>query len=157
MMAFTLFDDVEKQMMDMLRVFEYPRFGRVGPAEPGTTTLREISNCRHYPFMRARIDLVESPNAYRVIVELPGVKKEDIKVSVEEGNVLNIEAEKHETINKEQDKVHYSELRSGTFRRSVTLPQGASADKVKSSFDNGLLELEFPKSQKEASKIISIS
>ena len=154
-MAF--FDDLERQMMDMIRSFEYPSFGGIEPLESAPSSSREVNNRRQYPFMRARMDLVESPNAYRVIVELPGVKKEEIKVSVDEGNVLNIEAEQHEVINREQDKVHYSERRYGTIKRSVTLPQGASPDKVKANFNDGLLELEFPKTQKEASKLITIS
>jgi HSP20 family protein len=156
MVTFTLFDDIEKQMVDMLRASEHPGFGRVEPVENGIN-LRKISNCRQHPFMRARIDLFESPGAYKVILELPGVKKEDIKVSVDEGNVLNIEAELPETLNKELDKVHYRELRYGTFSRSVNLPHGASTDNVKARLNNGLLELEFPKTQKEASKLITIS
>jgi HSP20 family protein len=155
-MAFTLFDDIDRQMMEMIRALNHPSFGRIEPEECPSPS-REITTRRQYPFMRARMDLVESPTAYKVIVELPGVKKEAIKVSVDEGNILNIEAEQHEVIDKEQDKVHYSERRYGTIKRSVTLPQGASADKVKANFNDGLLELEFPKTQKEASKLISIS
>jgi HSP20 family protein len=154
-MAF--FDDLERQMMDMIRSFEHPSFGRIEPAESGSSSSRDVTNRRQYPFMRARMDLVESPSAYRVIVELPGVKKEEIKVSVDEGNILSIEAEQHEVINKEEDKVHYGERRYGMIKRSVTLPQGASADKVKANFNDGLLELEFPKTQKEPSKRITIS
>src|SRR4051794_22826927 len=75
-MAF--FDDLERQMMDMIRSFEYPSFGRIEPAESGPSPSRDATNRRQYPFMRARMDLVESPSAYRVIIELPGVKKEEI-------------------------------------------------------------------------------
>jgi HSP20 family protein len=155
-MVFTLFDDIDRQMMEMIKALHHPSFGRIEPPECPSPS-RETTTRRQYPFMRARMDLIESPTSYKVIVELPGVKKEAIKVSVDEGNILNIEAEQNEAINKEEDKVHYSERRYGTIKRSVTLPQGASADKVKANFNDGLLELEFPKSQKEASKLISIS
>lgn len=159
-MTFTYFDDIERQMVDMLRAFDYPSFGRIEPpttaeAPSGSRDVAAASRRGYYPFMRAKMDLVETPKAYKVLVELPGVKKEDVKVSVDEG-VLTVQAEQNETINREEDKYHYSERRYGTIKRSVSLPQGISPDNVKASFNNGLLELEFAKSEKEAAKLISI-
>lgn len=155
------FDDIERQMMDMLRAFDFPSFGRIEPpasmneASANTSSARDLPARRNYPFLRAKMDLVETPKAYKVLVELPGVRKEDVKVSVDEG-VLTVQAEQNETINKEEDKYHYSERRYGTIKRSVSLPQGIAPDKVKASFNNGLLELEFQKSEKEAAKLITI-
>lgn len=156
------FDDIERQMMDMLRAFDFPSFGRIEPPTPmseqlgaNTSSARDLTARRNYPFMRAKMDLVETPKSYKVFVELPGVRKEDVKVSVDEG-VLTVQAEQNEMINKEEDKYHYSERRYGTIKRSVSLPQGIAQDKVKASFSNGLLELEFQKSEKEAAKLISI-
>ena len=83
------------------------------------------------------------------------MRKEDVKVSVDEG-VLTVQAEQNEVINSEADKYHYSERRYGTIKRAVSLPQGVSSDNVKASFNNGLLELEFQKPEKEAAKMISI-
>ena len=161
-MAFTYFDDIERQMMDMLRAVDhnFPSFGRIEPPSDAnhtaSSTGRDVAGCRRsYPFMRAKLDLVETPKAYKVFLELPGVRKEDVKVSVDEG-VLTVQAEQNEVIDSEADKYHYSERRYGTIKRAVSLPQGVSSDNVKASFNNGLLELEFQKPEKEAAKMISI-
>lgn len=109
---------------------------------------------RTQPFVSASLDLVEGPDSYKVHVDMPGVKKEDIKVHVD-GDVLTVEAERRETSEKSDEHYHYSERRFGRIKRQVALPSGADTKSAKAKFEDGLLELEFVKAP-EASKRQSI-
>lgn len=102
-------------------------------------------------FMGTRLDLVESPNAYKVHVDLPGVRKEDIKVHVE-GDLLTIEAERKEQVERNEEQYHYSERRFGTYKRQVALPSSADTGKVNAKFENGVLEVELGKSEEAAKR-----
>ena len=90
-------------------------------------------------------------------VELPGVKKEDIIVHVD-SDILTVEADRKESVEKDTERYHYSERRFGTVKRQIQLPKSASVKNVKAKFDNGLLELEFEKirEQQEKRQVIEI-
>lgn len=92
----------------------------------------------------ARLDLVESPRDIRVTVELPGIKKDDVQVHLED-NVLSIQAERKEQVNKDTDRYHYSERSFGKVYRQLWLPTPVDADNIQSKFENGVLELCLPK------------
>lgn len=104
-------------------------------------------------FLSAKLDMVEQPNEFRVSVDLPGVKKEDIQVHVENG-MLSVAAERREE--KQSDgkdaRYHYAERRYGSIKRVVSLPEGADAEKVKASFEDGVLTLDFAKKAGGASR-----
>lgn len=112
----------------------------------------------------AKLDLVEGRNDIDVSMELPGVRKEDLQVHVDqEGRLLTIQAERREQSKKEGDgssdsKYHYSERTYGLIKRTVVLPPSADVDKVKSSFADGVLHLHFPKkAPSETMKQITIA
>jgi HSP20 family protein len=99
---------------------------------------------------KARIDVAEKENAYKVKVELPGVAKEDITVDIE-GASVSIQAKVIETREqKEGERVLYSERNAQTFARSFELPQPVDSAAAKAEFVNGVLTLTLPK--KEVSK-----
>jgi HSP20 family protein len=92
-----------------------------------------------------RLDVEEDDKSYTIKAEIPGVKKEDIKVSVE-GNQVSISAEvKKETEEKKGNKVVRSERHYGSVSRSFTLAQEVDQGEAKARYDNGILELALPK------------
>ncbi|ESQ47298.1 hypothetical protein EUTSA_v10027986mg [Eutrema salsugineum] len=114
-----------------------------------------------YPFRRfhewsgrstALIDWMESPNAHIFKINVPGYNKEDIKVTIEEGNVLSIRGErlKEEEKEKKENLVwHVAEREAfsgkGEFLRRIELPENVRVDQVKAHAENGLLTVVVPK------------
>lgn len=90
------------------------------------------------------MDVIESPSSVSVKIELPGVRKEDVQVHIED-NVLSIAAERREEKVKDTDKYYYSERSFGRVYRQVWLPSPVDEDKVETSFNDGILELNFAK------------
>jgi len=88
--------------------------------------------------------------------ELPDVKKEDVKVTVENG-VLTISGERKFEKEEKKKKYHRVERAFGTFVRSFSLPDVADASKVKAEFKNGMLTVHVPKSEKAKPKQIEVN
>ncbi|MBA0790483.1 hypothetical protein Gohar_015129 [Gossypium harknessii] len=107
----------------------------------------------------ARVDWKETPEAYVFKADLPGLKKEEVKVEVEEGRVLQISGERSKEQEEKNDKWHRVERRSGKFLRRFTLPETAKMDQVKASMENGVLTVTVPKVEykKPEVKAIEIS
>lgn len=78
-----------------------------------------------------------------VTAEIPGVKKEDLKVHVD-GKVLVIEGERKQEKEEKREGYYHSERSYGQFYRSISLPEGANADQVAAQFNNGMLEVTVP-------------
>ena len=92
-----------------------------------------------------RLDLTESETGYVVKAEIPGVKKEDISVSLE-GSTVSISAEvKHEKAEKEGDKVVRNERYYGMVSRSFTLPTDVDMAKSAAAYEGGVLTLTLPR------------
>jgi HSP20 family protein len=101
------------------------------------------------------LDLYEDANDVVVKASVPGVKPEDIKVTVE-GNVLRIEGESKAEEHVEKRNYVFRERRSGRFVRSVSLPAGVDADKAKAEFEHGVLTLTIPKKEEARTKTIQV-
>ena len=102
-------------------------------------------------------DVREDENGLQVVVELPGMSSEDVSVTVENG-VLSISGEKRQE-NEEGDaesNYHLVERRYGKFERTFRLPRSVDSGKVKAKFDNGLLTVDLPKSEKAKKRQIQI-
>ncbi|MFT4588669.1 MAG: HSP20 family protein [Candidatus Binatia bacterium] len=89
------------------------------------------------------LDLVEDKESFVATVELPGLKKDGIEVSFEEG-VLTISGERKVEERKEIDGVHRTERVFGTFSRSVRLPKPVNEAKVKAAYKDGILTVSLP-------------
>jgi HSP20 family protein len=101
------------------------------------------------------LDMYETDGAVVVKATLPGVKPEDVEISVL-GDTLTIKGEvKHEQED-EQREYTMRERRYGRFFRSVTLPRDIDADKTRAEFEDGVLTLEIPKSESARSRTIRI-
>ncbi|XXG61751.1 hypothetical protein AAC387_Pa05g0283 [Persea americana] len=110
-------------------------------------------------FANARIDWKETPEAHVFKADLPGLKKEEVKVELEEGRVLQISGERSREKEETNDKWHRVERSSGKFLRRFRLPENAKVDEVKAAMENGVLTVTVPKEQvkKPDVKAIDIS
>ncbi len=105
---------------------------------------------------RMKVDVAEKNGAYLVTAELPGVKKEDIHVSIDGAQVtLEAEVKREKEANKEERVLHTERL-YGKVSRSFTLPQEVDEAKAEAKFRDGVLELTLPKKAAAQRKQISI-
>jgi HSP20 family protein len=102
------------------------------------------------------IDLRESEEQYVLEAALPGVKPEDIDVSVQ-GNQLRIQGELKQGEDKQGERYHYRERRYGQFQRTIALPSNVKADQVACEFQGGLLTVTLPKAEEARPRRIQIS
>jgi HSP20 family protein len=101
------------------------------------------------------VDISEDEKEWLVKADLPEVKKQDVKVTVEDG-VLAISGER-KSEKEEKDKKYLRIERSyGNFARSFTLPDGADGSKVSAEFKDGVLKVRLPKSEKVKPKTIEV-
>lgn len=101
------------------------------------------------------LDVEEEADQFVVQAELPGMRKEEIKVSVT-GDTLTISGERKREAEEKGKTFHRLERSYGRFSRSVTLPGEVEVDKVKAKYENGVLTLTLPKSERAISKEIPI-
>jgi HSP20 family protein len=101
------------------------------------------------------VDIAEDDKEYTIKVELPGVNKEDVRVSVE-GGVLSITGERKAEKEEKNKKYHRIERSYGSFARSFTLPEGAAGDKVSAEFKDGVLRVHLPKDEAAKRKSIEV-
>ena len=102
-----------------------------------------------------RADLVESKDAYEATLELPGLKKDDIKVNVED-NVLTVSGERVEEKQEKEKEYHRVERRYGSFCRTFSLPAKIDAEKIKASYKDGVLSVSLPKAPEAKRKEVKI-
>lgn len=86
---------------------------------------------------------------------LPGIKKEDISISLE-NSTLKVTGERMSKTEQDKDKVHFSEFRYGKFERSIALPKNAETEKVDARFEDGLLTINILKKEDAKPKQIVI-
>jgi HSP20 family protein len=101
------------------------------------------------------VDIAEDDKEYLIKAELPDVKKEDVKVTVENG-VLTITGERKFEKEKKGKKYHRMERAYGSFMRSFMLPEGAAGDKISAEFSDGVLKVHLAKSAEAKSKPIDV-
>ena len=101
------------------------------------------------------VDITEDEKEYLIKAELPEVKKEDVKVTVENGT-LSITGERKLEKEEKGKKFHRVERSYGSFMRSFTLPEGATGDKVSAEFKDGVLKVHLPKSEEVKPKSIDV-
>jgi HSP20 family protein len=102
------------------------------------------------------LDAFEDKDKYVVSVELPGLSKEAINVTVHDG-VLTISGERKSNTESKDGTVHRTERSYGKFSRSVSLPTAVKADKVSAGYKDGVLIVEIPKAEEARPKNVAIS
>jgi HSP20 family protein len=107
------------------------------------------------PAWAPALDISERKDAYLVTVELPGVKLDDLQITVED-TLLTIQGERHVPNDSSEQQYHRIERRYGAFRRSITLPAHVMADAVEASFEDGVLQIVVPKAEEAKPKRIQV-
>lgn len=102
------------------------------------------------------VDIWEDKENLFLEAELPGIKSEDVELSIE-NNVLTLRGERKFEKNAEGDNYHRVERSYGSFTRSFTLPQTVSTEGVKAEFNEGLLRVTLPKREETKARKIEIS
>jgi HSP20 family protein len=105
---------------------------------------------------RVKVDVSEKNGAYKVAAELPGVRKEDINVSIDGAQVTLSAEVKQEKEASPEERVLHTERVFGKVTRSFTLPQEVDESKAEAKFRDGVLELTLPKKAAAQRKQISI-
>ena len=91
-----------------------------------------------------RIDISEDKDNINVVAEIPGVKKDDIKITLQD-NILTIEGEKKKETEQKEKNFFRSERMYGSFKRCFTLPDMVDSEKVEAKFENGMLNIQLKK------------
>jgi HSP20 family protein len=130
---------------EMNRIFN-TFFDSPTPRGNGKTTLR-----RWIPAM----DVVEADGQYVLRADLPGLSEGDVKVELDE-NVLTISGERKSEREQRSEGYYRVERASGSFSRSLTLPEGVDADDIQANFDNGVLEIRIPKPEQPKPRKVEI-
>lgn len=101
------------------------------------------------------VGIVEEADAIRIMTELPGVKPENVKISLE-NNVLTIHGTKEQVAEERAERLHRYERTYGTFERSFTLPTTVDANAIKATYENGVLTVTLPKVEKAKPRQIAV-
>ncbi len=155
-------------MLTLTRYRKNPLTGDVTTSDPFAQLVDRFFNGYSLPvapvadqgrtFLPA-VDIVEKDNAFLATVDLPGLKKEDIEISLEDG-VLTIAGERkfeHEESPEEGKSFRRIERSYGSFKRSFTLPRGVDFASIDATFTDGVLKLSLPKSEVAKARKIAIA
>jgi HSP20 family protein len=145
------FEDMDRYFEDMFRDFfktrwlspfreQWPGLGELLPAFEGRMP---------------KVDLIDRDTEVVIRAELPGVKKEDLDVSMS-GNTVTLRASTKQEQKEEKGSFYRRELSQGQFQRTMTLPVAVKGEEAKASFKDGILELSFPKVEAAKRKTIKV-
>ncbi|HEV2329459.1 MAG TPA: Hsp20/alpha crystallin family protein [Verrucomicrobiae bacterium] len=143
--------------MKLTRVSTWPTLGRLTDLRDEIDRFFEAPLARTSEFLgwTPPFDVYEEKDSYVVKAELPGLKKEDINVSVQGGELLIAGERKSET--KSQDAAVYrAERYFGKFQRAVALPAAISAKDIRAEYKDGVLTVTVPKSEDAKPKQIEV-
>jgi len=139
---------------------------RWSPVRSGFTPQQELSRFvddffgRRFDFEDSTtwhpvVDVEETPEAYHVRTELPGLRLEDIKITVAD-NALSIRGEKRREEEKKGTTYHRVERVYGSFERSFSLGHAVAADKIEATYRDGVLEVSIPKAEEAKAREIQV-
>ena len=101
------------------------------------------------------VDIFEEANHIRITAEIPGVRPEDINISLE-GNLLTIRGTKQQEAEEQTERVHRYERTYGAFERAFTLPASVEPKDIKANYDHGVLTVTLPKSERAKPRQIEV-
>ncbi|KAI4299481.1 hypothetical protein L6164_032940 [Bauhinia variegata] len=107
-------------------------------------------------FARTNVDWRETPTAHVFKADVPGLKKEEVKVEIKDGNVLHISGERNLEKEEKTDTWRRVERSSGRFARRFRLPENTKVDQVKAAMEDGVLTVTVPKQEAKKADVRSI-
>ncbi|MCD6494354.1 MAG: Hsp20/alpha crystallin family protein [Archaeoglobaceae archaeon] len=136
---FDLFEEMKRMQERMNRLFEeFDRF-RLGTM----------------PTEMFAVDVIDEGDSIRVVADLPGFNKDEIEIYIEDGSLV-IKAEKKEEREEKEKNYIMRERKYGEVYRKIMLPTEVDIEKAKANYNNGVLEIILPKTEKVARKTIKI-
>jgi HSP20 family protein len=130
----------------------WPTFGRLTSLQEELDRLFESPMTGWAP----ALDVQEDKDNFSIRVELPGMKREDIEVTLQDGALVITGERKEEKVTHETT-VHRQERYYGKFSRALTLPAAVAGDKVKAQYKDGILTVTLPKAEEAKPKAITVS
>lgn len=113
--------------------------------ENGTVTSSWLPAC----------DVFEDKDAVKIVAEVPGVRPEDVKISLE-NNVLSVRGEKKQQAEEKTERVHRYERSYGSFERSFSLPSSVDPERIAASYAHGILTVSIPKAERARPREIPV-
>ena len=101
-------------------------------------------------------DVFEDKDNFTVVAELPGMKKENIEVSLHDGS-LSVSGERKSESKRDDTEVYRTERFFGRFQRTISLPTAVAADKIKAQYKDGILTVTLPKTEEAKPKQIDVA
>jgi HSP20 family protein len=141
-----------KLMQYQTPAFTWPPFGRLTSLQDELNRLFESPMTGWAP----PLDVHEDKDNFSVHVELPGMKREDIDVTLQDG-ALVISGERKEEKVQEGTDIHRQERYYGKFTRALTMPAAVTGDQVKAQYKDGILTVTLPKAEEAKPKSITVS
>lgn len=138
---FRTFDSLARRMSDIMGSFERDKF---------------IDNFNYSGFL-PKVDIKEDEKNIFFKAEIPGINKEDIKITINDDKILRIQGVKKHEDKREHESFIRMERSFGEFTRSFVLPENVKEDEVKAEFKNGILEITLEKIEPAKPKEIEIS
>ena len=138
-MIFDPFEEIRRMHERLNKIFE--EFERLGPRTVAVET---------FP-----IDIIDESDNIKILADLPGFNKEDIEIWIEDGDLVIKAVRKEEKEEKAENYIR-RERRYGEVYRKIALPVEVDIDKIKATYNNGVLEITIPKSEKAKKKVIKI-
>ncbi len=132
--------ELRKRMDEIFGEF----FGRTPSAMAGTEAI-----------WSPLVDVHETKDGFQLQVELPGIRQEDIQVSMV-GDTLTLKGERKRETEVKEDNYHRIERSYGTFQRSIVLPSVVDPNRVKATYRDGVLEIQLPKKEEAKPKEIKV-
>ncbi|MDN3668525.1 Hsp20/alpha crystallin family protein [Echinicola jeungdonensis] len=132
------------------------RYNQLEPQYPSTFSGlldRVFNDTVHsdHPRFTPSVDISEDEKNYEIALSVPGVKKEDFKIDLEDGK-LTVSGERKKEEKKEGKNFHSLESQYGAFSRSFYLPEDIAAENISAQYENGILTISLPKIEKKVSK-----
>jgi len=141
-----VFDPFSLDVWDPFKDFSFPNSALSASSFPQENSA----------FVSTRVDWKETPEAHVFKADLPGLKKEEVKVEIEDDRVLQISGERNVEKEDKNDEWHRVERSSGKFMRRFRLPENAKMDQVKAAMENGVLTVTVPKEEVKKPDVKSI-
>jgi HSP20 family protein len=140
-------------MLDLLHQLNH-RIGRIYNTEPPRTFEWQVPEATTAAWLPL-VDIFEEPDVIRLVAEVPGVRPSDVKISVED-NVLTIKGTKEQVPEEKAEKVHRYERTYGAFERTFRLSASIDANKIKATYNLGVLTVTLPKAETAKPHLIKV-
>jgi HSP20 family protein len=145
----------QQEVMDMALVRWRPTTDLWDPLAGLEDIRREMNRVFETAFAPA-LDVVEENDNFLVKIDLPGLTKDDVSVTIQ-NNFLTIKGERKHEVEKKEANFHHRERVYGSFARTIELPTRVESGKVEATFRDGVLQITLPKSEEAKPKEIKVS